>query len=288
MGILAAVGTFARVGWAPVEGEVDRVDIVVRGRRATVTDRFREHVEGKLAKLERFDHKAFRVDVELSRERNPRLSGVRERVELTVFSRGPVIRAEAAATDAYAALDVATAKITERMRRAADRRLRKHAQAPPPAALFDEVPPAEVDVLAGAPRQNGTQRRAGSSEPATSLTASASTGSTASSNGARPAEVVENDEGWVGDGAMGDASPMIVREKTHDAPAMTLDDALSNMELVGHDFYLFRDRETNLPAVVYRRRGYDYGVLRLRTVEMSDHSDSSGEHPGGLGASLAR
>ena len=58
-------------------------------------------------------------------------------------------------------------------------------------------------------------------------------------------------------------SPVVVREKVHAAAPMTLDDALFEMELVGHDFYLFTDAGTGRPSVVYKRRGYDYGVIRL-------------------------
>ena len=57
--------------------------------------------------------------------------------------------------------------------------------------------------------------------------------------------------------------PLVVREKTHPAARMTLDQALYEMELVGHDFYLFVDKESDRPSVVYRRRGYDYGVISL-------------------------
>jgi hypothetical protein len=57
--------------------------------------------------------------------------------------------------------------------------------------------------------------------------------------------------------------PLVVREKTHPAAPMTLDQALYEMELVGHDFYLFVDKESERPSVVYRRRGYDYGVISL-------------------------
>lgn len=232
------------------------MDIVVKGRRAPVTDRFREHVESKLAKLERFDHKAFRVDVELSRERNPRLSGVRERVELTCFSRGPVIRAEAAAHDAYAALDLATAKLTERLRRAADRRLRRHTQAPPPpenALLPDALATPSANGAGGGGAQEGGTGGAGR---AADLTPAMSIGFP---NGSRDVEP--------GESSRVDTPAMIVREKTHAAVKMTLDDALSNMELVGHDFYLYLDVHCGLPSVVYRRRGYTYGVLRLRTQE---------------------
>uniref|UniRef100_UPI00356ABEF4 sigma 54 modulation/S30EA ribosomal C-terminal domain-containing protein n=1 Tax=Actinotalea sp. TaxID=1872145 RepID=UPI00356ABEF4 len=58
-------------------------------------------------------------------------------------------------------------------------------------------------------------------------------------------------------------SPVVIREKLHHAEPMTLDDALYEMELVGHDFFLFIDAETALPSVAYRRRGWSYGVIRL-------------------------
>jgi hypothetical protein len=57
--------------------------------------------------------------------------------------------------------------------------------------------------------------------------------------------------------------PLVVREKAHAAAPMTLEQALYEMELVGHDFYLFVDKESQKPSVVYRRRGYDYGVISL-------------------------
>ena len=101
---------------------IDRIDIVVKARHAEVTDRFREHVKDKLGRLERLDSKAFRIDVELCHESNPRMSDSCDRVELTLRSRGPVVRAEAAAQDPYGALDIAVAKLEERLRRAADRR----------------------------------------------------------------------------------------------------------------------------------------------------------------------
>src|SRR5215831_9615915 len=98
------------------------MEVIVRGRHITVPARFRQHAAAKLAKLEKLDQKAVRIDVEVSEERNPRQSDRRERVELTIRSRGPAIRAEAAADDRYAALDLAFAKLESRLRRAADRR----------------------------------------------------------------------------------------------------------------------------------------------------------------------
>src|SRR3954454_24156395 len=99
-----------------------RVDIVVKGRNVEVPDHYREHVADKLSKVERYDQKLIRADVELFHERNPRQSDKCQRVEITVMTRGPVVRAEACAKDFYTALDCAINKLDARLRRAADRR----------------------------------------------------------------------------------------------------------------------------------------------------------------------
>jgi ribosomal subunit interface protein len=199
------------------------VDIVVKGRHTEVTERFRAHVADKLAKLEKLDPKVISVDVECSQERNPRLADLRERIEITIFSRGPIVRAEAAAQDCYAALDAAVTKLEGRLRRAHDRR-RVHHGAKTPVSVAS----ATAALEASPQLQNGAL-------PPTSDTE---------------------------DHESGDAS-MYVREKVHKADPINLDQALYEMELVGHDFYLFVDSATSQPSVVYRRRGYDYGVIRL-------------------------
>jgi hypothetical protein len=76
--------------------------------------------------------------------------------------------------------------------------------------------------------------------------------------------------------------PLVVREKTHAAAPMALDQALYEMELVGHDFYLFIDSDTGQASVVYRRHGYDYGVLHLK------EDTSAGEAAAGAGGGLSR
>ena len=192
------------------------MDIVVKGRRMEVSDRFRSHVEDKLAKVERLDPALQRVDVEVSKEPNPRLSDRAYRVELTCRSRGPVIRAEAAAEDKLAALDVAMGRLESRLRKASDRRTdRKH----------DRLVTI-VDVNADG---DGSQVDGADADP------------------------------W----AVDDEGPMVVREKTHTAEPMSLDQALYEMELVGHDFFLFVDADSRHPSVVYRRHAYHYGVIRL-------------------------
>lgn len=209
------------------------MDIVVKGRHTEVPERFREHAAEKLAKLGKLDGKVITFDVEVSKERNRRQSQTRDRIEITCRSRGPVIRAEASADDPYAALDLAFAKMEMRLRRAADRR-RSHRGRHAPASVS-----TSMASLSG---RNGTAERVDveqAPEPAPTQRKQAG-----------PIEVE-------GEG------PLVVREKLHQANPMGLDQALYEMELVGHDFYLFVDSDTKLPSVVYRRRGYDYGVIRL-------------------------
>jgi ribosomal subunit interface protein len=218
------------------------MEVIVRGRHITVPARFRQHAVAKLAKLEKLDQKAVRIDVEVSEERNPRQSDRRERVELTIRSRGPAIRAEAAADDRYTALDLAFAKLESRLRRAADRRKIKHGDNNPTVRV-----PGVLAVV----------ESAAASTPL--APASAAPQVTSAVNGDGPAEP---ESGLVPIQMEGDG-PLVLREKVHAAQPMTIDQALLEMELVGHDFYLFHDRECDRFSVVYRRRGYDYGVIRL-------------------------
>src|ERR1700678_1275785 len=116
------------------------MEIIVRGHHVSVPARFRQHAADKMAKLAKLDQKAMRIDVEVSKDTNSRQSDRRERVELTIRSRGPAIRAEAAADDRYTALDLALAKIESRLRRASDRRKVNHG---------DKLTVWSPDVLAG-------------------------------------------------------------------------------------------------------------------------------------------
>ena len=197
------------------------MDIVVKGRNVEVPEHFKERVAEKLAPSERLDNRVFRLDVELSHEKNPRQSSQCQRVEITCLSKGPVIRAEACAADYYAALDQATLKLEARLRKAHDRRRIHH----------------------------GLRTPASVAEATASLAAAPSPAA---------AEIVEDESESDG------TADLIVRDKTHQAERMTSAQALHEMELVGHDFFLFCDSTTGLPSVVYRRNGYDYGVIRLQ------------------------
>jgi ribosomal subunit interface protein len=232
------------------------MEIIVRGRHITVPPRFRQHAAEKLAKLGKLDQKATRIDVEVSEERNPRQSDRRERVELTIRSRGPAIRAEAAADDRYTALDLALAKLESRLRRASDRRKARDLDTVRSPALLGTVTEAASAAAAPPPAPAGLPADAAPSHV----------------NGTGPVRPRTGDLDDRLDGAqdsrlvpihMEGDGPLIVREKVHAATPMTIDQALLEMELVGHDFYLFHDSECDRFSVVYRRRGYDYGVIRL-------------------------
>ncbi len=202
------------------------MDVVVKSRNCEVSDRFRDRVEEKLARLEKHDHRIIRVEAEVTLERNPRQQDRAVRVQLTVFSKGPVVRAEAAAEDKMGALELAVDKMASQMRRAADRR-RIHRGGKKPVSVGQALAGLDVAVpVEDEPETRTQERQVGT------LT-------------------VEGD------------GPLVVREKTHAAAPMTLAQALYEMELVGHDFFLFLDKDTNRPSVVYRRKGYDYGVITL-------------------------
>jgi ribosomal subunit interface protein len=89
------------------------MEVVVTGRHCEVSDRFREHVSEKLSRLEKHDHRIMRVQVEVELEKNPRQHDRSTKVELTAFSKGPVIRAEAAAEDKMGALAGSTSPRSE-------------------------------------------------------------------------------------------------------------------------------------------------------------------------------
>ncbi|MEU9031442.1 ribosome-associated translation inhibitor RaiA [Streptomyces sp. NPDC048383] len=229
------------------------MDIVVKGRKTEVPERFRKHVAEKLnpERIQKLDAKVISLDVEVSKEHNPRQADRSDRVEITLRSRGPVIRAEAAAADPYAALDLAQDKLEARLRKQHDKRYTRRGNGRISAAEVADVVPGVASL-----NSNGEPVGEDTSDgvPTTRI---------------GPLEVQ-------GEG------PLIVREKTHSAGPMSLDQALYEMELVGHDFYLFVDSETKMPSVVYRRHAYDYGVVHLN----ADGASSSDEGAAGAGGAL--
>jgi ribosomal subunit interface protein len=204
-----------------------RAEIVVKGRNVEIPEHFRVYVSDKLSRLERLDRTIYLFDVELDHERNRRQRKNCQHVEITARGRGPVVRGEGCADSFYAALESAVCKLENRLRRSKDRR-KIHYGDKTPVSL------AEATAIGPLPE---------------SLNGSAS-------------------EPQVDGAVLDDHEPgRIVSTKEHPATPMTTDDALSQMELVGHDFFLFHDKESDKPCVVYRRHAYDYGLIRLSVPE---------------------
>jgi ribosomal subunit interface protein len=206
------------------------MEVNISARNLSVSDRFREYVSDRSHKVEQLAHNVQSLEIKVTRHDHSKTSGPEDQVELTVFEPGHVIRAEAHAGDKFAAFDIALGKLAERLRRAADRRKVHHGRhGSIGTSELTAHDFAELDIT-----------------PADSDVLLGK---------ARPeAEAPAPDFG---------DSPVVIRRKEFEATPMTVDDALYHMELIGHDFYLFLDSETGKPSVVYRRKGWNYGVITL-------------------------
>ena len=210
------------------------MDITVVGRSAEISSRLRDYVEEKATKVEQLDPRVQRVEVEVTHERNPRQADTAERAEITVISKGPIIRAEASSSDRFAAFDIAMGKLTERLRRARDRKKNHRRYTVEIAKEEREAPGVEEAVVV--PDTGDAPIEDSPTAPT------------------EPGVAVESQ--------LGD-SPVVVRQKLHQAVPMTVDEALYQMELVGHPFYLFIEKSSKQPCAVYHRHGWTYGVIRL-------------------------
>src|SRR5690606_24160142 len=198
-----------------------------------ITDRFRTVVEEKIARIQALAAKAQRLDVKVTHRayRNGRMPD--ETVELTPVGKGPIVRAEATDGDKFVAFDLAIDKMAQQLRRAKEKRVdgRQHPRGPhfekgSGALEGIDVQPASADVLH------------------------------AVATGSIPTQPEGEEETY---------SPVVIRTKNFEPEWMTVEEAVDRMELVGHDFFLFIDARTDHPSVVYRRKGWDYGVISLTT-----------------------
>ena len=211
--------------------EIAGAEIVVKGRNVEIPDHFRVYVAQKLARLERLDRSIRFFDVELKHANNRRQRKSCQQIDITAHGRGPVVRGEARADSFYAAFEAAVHRLESRLRRDKDRRHVSYGEKTPVSvAEATGGVIADPQFLAAAFDRNGT------AEPD-------HRDATAPADGYEPGR--------------------IVRTKEHAATPMSIDDALYEMELVGHDFFLFHDKDSDQPAVVYRRHAYDYGLIRL-------------------------
>ena len=205
--------------------------VTITGRNVEVPEHFAERVNAKLAKIERLDPTLTFFHVELQHEPNPRRESQSDRIQITATGKGHLARAEAKEDSFYAALETALAKMERSLRKVKARRSipRSGHRAPQGAGVVAAEIAAEAEKAREAQSQYDVDPYADSVK---------------------------------------DAVPgQVVRAKEHTATPMSVDDALSEMELVGHDFYLFIDEETNRPSVVYRRHAFDYGLIALAEEE---------------------
>ncbi|MBB5632621.1 ribosomal subunit interface protein [Cryobacterium mesophilum] len=223
------------------------MEVSINGLGLGITDRFRDYAEEKSEKVAHLADKALAFEVKVSRHNEKNGSSGDDRVELTLIGPGPLVRSEAVGSDKYAAFDLAFDKLMERIRRAKDRTKLHKSGKRRPVSLREasgdgfkvvDITPVDPEVLERV------------------------------STGAIPIIAEEEtEEEW---------SPVVIRKKVFPATPMTVDDALYRMELVGHDFYLFIDAETDRPSVVYRRKGWDYGVIGLDL----EHNEEQGKRRG--------
>lgn len=280
------------------------MEIAVTGRHVQISDRFREHLDEKLAKVPHLAPRLQRLDVVVTHEVNRRQAKECDRVEITGYVKGSVIRAEACADDKYAALDVVADKLFERLRRVHDRsRVHRGRHAPesvaqatartaaeagdlmPPDGLRSAEPGAAVGPTAGGPAAEVRIEpvEAGQAAGMPGEARNGSSGITA----AEPTDEADSADGLLDlIGAVD--SPIEVREKVHATSPMSLDQALYEMELVGHDFYLFHCIHTDRPSVVYRRRGWSYGVIRLAVSPAAENGGGTETDPSKTAADAAR
>jgi ribosomal subunit interface protein len=206
------------------------MELRISTKNLTVSDRFKDYVSEKSGKVEQFSHQPQELNIKVTRYEHSKTAGQEDQVEITVYEPGHVVRAEARADDKFAAFDIAFGKLLERLRRYADKQ-KVH--------------------------RGGNHKRIGTSE----LTA----------NDFADLDITPVDHNLltgeipiISDSAQAEPiSNLLIRSKEFEKVPMTKEDAVGHMELVGHDFYLFHDIDSDKPSVVYRRRGYSYGVISL-------------------------
>lgn len=216
--------------------------VTITGRNVDVPEQFTERVNTKLAKIEKLDPSLTFFHVELQHEKNPARGDLTERLQITATGAGHVARAEAKEESFQKALESAISKLERSLRKVKVRR--------------------KVS-------RSGHRAPKGTGEVAAQLEAEAKAEVEAKAKAAENAQS-EFDEDPYADQVEDQEPGQIVRTKEHEATPISVDQALSEMELVGHDFYLFLNEENDRPSVVYRRHAFDYGLISLVPQESAD------------------
>jgi ribosomal subunit interface protein len=240
------------------------MDITLIGRNVGITEQFRSYAEEKADRVSGLAERALALEIRLCRHHETNGTAGDDRVEMTLIGPGPVIRAEAGGVDKFAAFDSALAKLMERIRRAKDRK-KVHRGHGNRLTSLREASAADFAGVGVVPADGHSL-------------AWAETG------GQQPESLPTDDQPGDEYGREDEYNPVVLRRKSFPAEPMTVDDALYRMELVGHDFYLFLDSETGCPSVVYRRIGWNYGVIALDGAAKPEETEA--EQPAMQGAAV--
>ncbi len=176
------------------------MNTIVKGRHMEVTPSLREYAEEKIGRVAKLlnDHMVMSVELGLRPDINTTIEK-RHVVEVTMFTKGHVIRAKEAAIDMYAAIDLVSEKLERQVQKLRTKMFDRHKAAP------------QVATVAEAP---GEERE-----------------------------------------------PSIVKRKVIEVKPMAPEEAALQMELLGHDFFVFASAETEGINVLYRRSDGDYGLI---------------------------
>jgi putative sigma-54 modulation protein len=199
--------------------------IQIKGRNVTVTDAMQEYANEKIEHVHKLLQQR-KIDevtrVELELRVEKNPSIPEPCIaEATVFTRGPVIRAREASTDMYAAIDLVTDKLTRQVKKYHDKMHGKTRHGHDKPAIVIE-PALELAPVAAA---------------------------------AALADELAGDTAHAGDNGR------IVKTKQFALKPMSVNEATLQLELVGHDFFVFTNAESNRPNVVYRRNDGHYGLI---------------------------
>jgi putative sigma-54 modulation protein len=178
------------------------MQLIIQGKNMEVTDRLREYIEKKVGKLDRYLPTITEARVELSVE-SAKSAKDRQVAQLTVRSRGALLRAEERSADMFACIDAVVDKMYRQIVRYKGKRYGR-GRGP------GEMPPVE-----------------------------------------------EFEE---------EAPPRIVKVKRFQVIPMDEEEAIEQMELLGHDFFIFFNVNTNEMNVIYRRKDGNYGLIEPELV----------------------
>ncbi|MDR0501371.1 MAG: ribosome-associated translation inhibitor RaiA [Coriobacteriales bacterium] len=223
------------------------MDIIVTGRKMSVSDALRAYVKEKVGNsVKVFQISPMSAEVVLRKEKNP--ANPKPAVaEITLFTKGHIIRTEEAEEDMYAAIDVAAAKVERQLRKYKTKVLEKRQHAPKLTEILpaDALVPDDLETAAINGTLSGGSGFAG-----------------ANSNGSAAGGVLEH----VVD--VEDESK-IVRVKEIELEALTEEEALIHIDLLGHDFFAYINDVDGLFNVLYRRKDGSYGILKpkIETLE---------------------